>query len=68
MNGPELHELHLQQLYDRLTRIEEKIDTLQEFKITSLSTVRVASMIVSGICGLLTMIATSVVNYLIQKS
>jgi hypothetical protein len=62
-----MDELHLQQLYDRLNRIEEKIDALQEFKITSLSTVRVASMIVSGVCGLLTMIATSVVNYLIAK-
>lgn len=61
------NEVHLQQLYDRLTRIEEKIDTLQEFKITSLATVRMASMIVSGVCGLVTMIATSLVNYLLNN-
>ena len=62
-----MDELHLQQLYDRLLRIEEKIDTLQEFKITSLSTVRLASMIVSGVCGFVTMIVTSVISYMITK-
>jgi hypothetical protein len=63
-----MDELHLQQLYERLSRIEEKIDALQEFKVTSLSTVRLASMVVSGLCGLLTMVATSFVNYLINKN
>lgn len=62
-----MDELHLQQVYDRLLRIEEKIDTLQEFKITSLSTVRLASMVVSGICGFLTMVVTSVMSYIITK-
>lgn len=62
-----MDDLHLQQVYDRLLRIEEKIDTLQEFKITSLSTVRLASMIVSGICGFLTMVVTSVMSYIITK-
>jgi uncharacterized membrane protein len=62
-----LNELHLEQLYERLNRIEEKIDKLQEFKVTSLATVRLASMVVSGVCGLLTMIATSVLNYFLSK-
>lgn len=68
MNDNSLNELHLEQLYERLGRIESKIDTLQEFKITSLATVRVASMVVSGVCGLITMIVTSVVNYFINKA
>jgi hypothetical protein len=68
MNQSDLNELHLQQMYDRLTRIEEKLDALQEFKITSLATVRIASMVVSGVCGLVTMVVTSLVNYLINKS
>lgn len=67
MNENNLNELHLEQLYDRLTRIEQKIDSLQEFKITSLATVRLASLIVSSVCGFVTMIITSLVNYLVNK-
>lgn len=67
MNDNSLNELHLEQLYERLNRIEEKIDKLQEFKVTSLATVRLASMVVSGVCGLLTMIATSALNYFLSK-
>jgi len=68
MSDSNLNELHLEQLYERLTRIEHKIDSLQEFKVTSLATVRLASMVVSGVCGFVTMIVTSVVNYLVNKS
>lgn len=68
MNENNLNELHLEQLYERLNRIEEKIDKLQEFKITSLATVRLASLVVSSVCGLLTMIITSVVNYFVNKT
>lgn len=67
MSDSDLNELHLQQVYERLTRIEEKLDALQEFKVTSLATVRLASLIVSGVCGLFTMLVTSLVNYLINK-
>lgn len=67
MSDSDLNELHLQQVYERLTRIEEKLDALQEFKVTSLATVRLASMVVSGACGFITMIVTSFVNYLINK-
>lgn len=67
MSDSDMNELHLQQVYERLTRIEEKLDALQEFKVTSLATVRLASMVVSGLCGLITMIVTSFVNYIINK-
>ena len=68
MNESNLNELHLEQLYERLTRIEHKIDSLQEFKVTSLATVRLASMVVSGVCGFVTMVVTSVINYLVNKA
>jgi hypothetical protein len=67
MADSDLNELHWVQVYERLTRIEQKLDDLQEFKVTSLATVRVASMVVSGICGLITMVVTSLVNYFINK-
>lgn len=63
-----MDQIHLEQLYDRLNRIENKIDQLQEFKVTSLATVRLASLVVSGLCGLVTMVVTSVVNYLLNKN
>lgn len=68
MSDSNYNELHLQQVYERLTRIEEKLDSLQEFKVTSLATVRLASMVVSGVCGLITMIVSSVLNYVISKN
>jgi hypothetical protein len=67
MDNSDLNELHLQQVYERLTRMEEKLDALQEFKVTSLATVRLASLVVSGLCGLVTMIVTSFVSYFLNK-
>lgn len=68
MNQNSLNDFHLEKLYERLHRIEEKIDKLQEFKVTSLATVRLASLVVSSLCGFVTMIITSLVNYLVNKS
>jgi len=68
MNNNSLNDFHLEKLYERLHRIEEKIDKLQEFKVTSLATVRLASLVVSSLCGFVTMVITSVVNYLINKN
>lgn len=68
MNNNSLNDFHLEKLYERLHRIEEKIDKLQEFKVTSLATVRLASLVVSSLCGFVTMVITSLVNYLVNKS
>jgi hypothetical protein len=68
MNNNSLNDFHLEKLYERLHRIEEKIDKLQEFKVTSLATVRLASLVVSSLCGFVTMIITSIVNYLVNKT
>lgn len=68
MNQNSLNDFHLEKLYERLHRIEEKIDKLQEFKVTSLATVRLASLVVSSLCGFVTMVITSLVNYLINKN
>lgn len=67
MSNNSLNDFHLEKLYERLHRIEEKIDKLQEFKVTSLATVRLASLVVSSLCGFVTMIITSIVNYLVNK-
>jgi len=68
MNNNSLNDFHLEKLYERLNRIEEKIDKLPEFKVTSLATVRLASLVVSSLCGFVTMLITSIVNYLINKT
>lgn len=68
MNQNSLNDFHLEKLYNRLHRIEEKIDKLQEFKVTSLATVRLASLVVSSLCGFVTMVITSLVNYLVNKN
>jgi len=62
-----MDEIHLEQLYERLKRIEDKIDQLQDFKATTIATTKLASMLISGAAGLVTMVVTSVLNYLINK-
>lgn len=62
-----MDEIHLEQLYERLKRIEEKIDNLQDFKTTTIATTKLASMLISGVAGFITMVVTSVLNYLISK-
>lgn len=62
-----MDEIHLEQLYERLKRIEEKIDQLQDFKTTTIATTKLASMLISGVAGFITMVVTSVLNYLISK-
>lgn len=62
-----MDEIHLEQLYERLKRIEDKIDQLQDFKATTIATTKLASMLISGAAGFLTMVVTSVLNYLINK-
>jgi hypothetical protein len=53
----------IEELHRRLERIEDKLDKLQEFKTTSIVSARWISFVVSGLCGLATMIASHVVNY-----
>ena len=62
-----MDEIHLEQLYERLKRIEDKIDNLQDFKTTTIATTKLASMLISGVAGFITMVVTSVLNYLISK-
>lgn len=62
-----MDEIHLEQLYERLKRIEDKIDQLQDFKATTIATTKLASMLISGAAGFVTMVVTSVLNYLINK-
>lgn len=54
---------HLQEVHNRLARIEDKIDTLNEFRTATVVATRFYAVVVSGLCGVITMIATSLINY-----
>lgn len=56
------------ELRDDIKNIEEKIDGLHDFKIETIVSARWVSLIVSAVCGLLTMIASGVVKYFIDKN
>lgn len=63
-----MDELHLEQLYERLSRIENKIDQLQDFKTTTLATTKLASALVSGLIGFVSMVITTVINFFLNKN
>lgn len=44
---------------DRLDKIEAKIDDLSTFKIQMLATARMTSLVVSAICGFITLLVTT---------
>lgn len=43
---------------ERFDKLEVKVDALQTFKITTVASARTTSLIVSGICGFITLVAT----------
>lgn len=47
----------------RLGRIEDKLDDIYKFKITTIVSARFVSLVVSSICGLITMIATMIFGH-----
>lgn len=74
MNDERLLAYHIEQtgdkfaeVRDELKTLNEKIDALHEFKITLLVNTRWVSLIVSAVCGLVTMIATTALSYFVQK-
>ena len=50
-----------------LKSINEKLDAVNEFKISTVITARWVSLIISSVCGLITLVATGVVDYFIRK-
>lgn len=45
-----------------LKDIKEKIDDFKEFKIEMLTTSRMVSIIISGVCGIITMIVSVIIS------
>lgn len=66
MDG-DLFKYFVEQTNARLIGIETALSDLKAFKSEMLATSRTASLIVSGLCGLLTMIATMLLTYFTQK-
>ena len=58
---------HMRDIYERLARIEDKIDSLTEFKIASIVTTRYVAMMVSSVCGFVTLLVTTAIHYFILK-
>lgn len=56
---------YLESLEERLKRIEEKLDAIQEFKASTIATARLTSLIVSGILGFVSMVSSGILTYVI---
>lgn len=59
-------EKRFEDIHKTLTNIDEKLSELKEFKIKLIVTSRFFSLIVSAICGVCTLIASTVVTYYIN--
>ena len=71
----ELLEYHIQNterqlglLQLELKEINQKIESLHEFKTRSIVTARWVSLIVSAASGLCTMVATALISFFIQRN
>lgn len=51
----------------RLDGIEAKLDDLTKFKIEMLATARITSLVVSAVCGFITMVVTVLVTLAAAK-
>lgn len=58
-------EYFIEETLRRLESIEDKLDALHEFKAGMIVRVRLTSLIVSGVCGFISMLACGVLTYLI---
>lgn len=61
----EADKIILDQIHERLSRIEEKIDLMQEFKAATIVSARFTSFVVSGILGFVSLVSSSVLTYVI---
>jgi len=67
----QLHAAHtkerLDDLHEDLRQVKEKLDALQNFKIETIVSARWVSFMVSTVCGFVTMIATAILTYFIER-
>lgn len=61
----EIISLYLEQVQERLTRMEEKLDDLQSFKSSTIVTARFTSFLVSSVLGFVSLVSSGIVTYLV---
>lgn len=54
------------EIKESLHEIHDRIDDVQKFKAEMLISSRIVSVIISAVCGFLTMIATTILSYYVQ--
>lgn len=52
-------------IVERLEVLDSKMDSLNEFKLQSITSSRLVSAVISSITGILTLVVTSIVSYVI---
>lgn len=57
---------NFEDVYDSLVLITAKLDDLREFKTKLIVSSRFFSLVVSAVCGIITLLASSFVTYLIN--
>lgn len=74
MNDEALLSYHIEQtgkkfdeVRDELKSLIEKVDALQEFKVSIIINARWVSLVVSAICGFVTLVATTALSFIVQK-
>lgn len=58
-----MDQTQVQEFYNRLSRIEDKIDLLNEFKTSSVTSSKWVAFVVSGLCGLATIGVNCLIAY-----
>ena len=60
-------ERRFDEVMSKIDAISQKIETLNEFKMETIISARWVSLIISASCGLLTLVASSAVSYMVGK-
>jgi hypothetical protein len=56
------------ELRDDLRLLESKIDTLNDFKVKTIFSAKLTSMLISAACGLVTFAGTMIIEYFLKKN
>lgn len=64
----ELLRYFIKETNEKLVSIEGKLEDLQKFKTEMMASARLTSFVVSGICGLVTLISSMMLVYYTAKS
>lgn len=64
----ELLRYFIQETKEKLVSIEDKLEDLQKFKIEMMSSARFTSLVVSSVCGFITLISSLLLVYYTAKT